>query len=260
MTAYPSLKRCLAAGLTLFVIGAPLAYWLYTGGNGPLGPNPAGAQGAKETGDWIMYGGTPARNMVNTTAKKLPAEWDVDAKKNIKWVANLGSKAYGGPIVAGGKVIIGTNNKNPRDKKNWGFDDPKTGKLVDLGVVMCFDEANGNFLWQAVHEKLPGGQVVDWPLEGVCSSAVVEGDVIYYVSNSCEVVCADIKTGKPIPTFGKPAASEERPVTDHSFSYSLHLRFKNMADHDHYQKAFERLLKDLKPKSNRPGGRHTRRP
>lgn len=35
---------------------------------------------------------------------------------------------------------------------------------------------------------------------------------------------------------GKPAPTEARPVTDHSFSYSLSLRFKTMADHDFYQK------------------------
>lgn len=35
---------------------------------------------------------------------------------------------------------------------------------------------------------------------------------------------------------GKPADTEKRPVTDHSFSYSLTLHFKNMADHDYYQK------------------------
>ena len=35
---------------------------------------------------------------------------------------------------------------------------------------------------------------------------------------------------------GKPAATEPRPVTDHSFSYSLTLHFKNMQDHEFYQK------------------------
>jgi len=35
---------------------------------------------------------------------------------------------------------------------------------------------------------------------------------------------------------GKPAPTEARPVTDHSFSYSLTLHFKNMADHEFYQK------------------------
>lgn len=35
---------------------------------------------------------------------------------------------------------------------------------------------------------------------------------------------------------GKPAATEPRPVTDHSFDYSLTLTFKSMADHEFYQK------------------------
>ncbi len=32
-----------------------------------------------------------------------------------------------------------------------------------------------------------------------------------------------------------PAATPERDVTDHSFDYSLHLMFKDVADHDAYQ-------------------------
>lgn len=35
---------------------------------------------------------------------------------------------------------------------------------------------------------------------------------------------------------GRPAPTEQRPVTDHTFTYSLTLHFKNMADHDYYQK------------------------
>src|SRR5262249_26856919 len=42
-----------------------------------------------------------------------------------------------------------------------------------------------------VHDKLPSGLVNDWPREGICSTPVVEGDRLYYVSNRCELVCAD---------------------------------------------------------------------
>ncbi len=42
---------------------------------------------------------------------------------------------------------------------------------------------------------------------------------------------------------GKPAPTEERPVTDHSFDYSLTLHFKNLEDHDHYQKKCEQHLR-----------------
>ena len=38
---------------------------------------------------------------------------------------------------------------------------------------------------------------------------------------------------------GKPAPTEARPVTDHSFDYASTLHFKNLEDHDFYQKDCE---------------------
>src|SRR4051812_42961185 len=67
-------------------------------------------------GDWPMWGGKPDRNMVSSM-KGLPVDWDVKTKKNVKWVANLGSQSYGNPVVAGGMVFVGTNNEAPRDPK-----------------------------------------------------------------------------------------------------------------------------------------------
>ena len=132
--------------------------------------------------DWPLYGGTPSRDLVNTIDKKMPTTWDVAGGENIKWSVELGNKAYGGPIVAGGRIYIGTNNENPRDKTIEG----------DKGILMCFNEADGKFLWQAVHDKLPAGRVNDWPGEGICSSPIVEGDRLYYVNNRAEVICADV--------------------------------------------------------------------
>ena len=65
---------------------------------------------------------------------------------------------------------------------------------------MCFDAATGKFLWQQIHDKLPAGQVHDWPHEGICSSPCVEGDRMWYVSNRCEVVCRDTD-GKDVWTL-----------------------------------------------------------
>ena len=48
-------------------------------------------------GDWPMWGGTPDRNLVSNM-KGLPTSWDIKTKKNIKWVAELGSQAYGNPV------------------------------------------------------------------------------------------------------------------------------------------------------------------
>src|SRR5882762_4402646 len=53
-------------------------------------------------GDWPMWGGTPDRNMVSSM-KGLPTSWDVASKKNVKWMAQLGSQSYGNPVVAGGQ-------------------------------------------------------------------------------------------------------------------------------------------------------------
>jgi outer membrane protein assembly factor BamB len=133
---------------------------------------------------WPMFGGSPSRNMVNLVEKNVPAEWSVKEgeQKNIKWVAELGGPSYGGPTVAGGKVFVGTNNQKPRDPKIEG----------DKGVLMCFDEATGKFLWQAVHDKLDNPNENDFPLQGIASTPAVDGDRVYYVSNRCELVCADV--------------------------------------------------------------------
>ena len=134
------------------------------------------------TGNWPMWGGTPDRNMVSNM-KGLPTNWDVKTKKNVRWVAQLGSQAYGDPTVAGGMVFVGTNNESLKNPKQPG----------DRGVLMAFRESDGEFLWQHTNEKLAAGRVNDSPYQGVCSSPLVEGDRLYYVSNRCEVVCLDTK-------------------------------------------------------------------
>src|ERR1700730_2992473 len=98
-------------------------------------------------GDWPMWGGTPDRNMVSNQ-KGIPTSWDVKTKKNVKWVADLGSQSYGNPVVAGGQVYVGTNNERVRNPKEGG----------DRGVLMCFRESDGKFLWQHSNVKLPAGR------------------------------------------------------------------------------------------------------
>jgi outer membrane protein assembly factor BamB len=148
--------------------------------------------------NWSLFGGSVSRNLVNLVEHDLPTTWSAEPGKeqNVKWSVELGSKAYGGPIVARGRILVGTNNLAPRNKNVVG----------DKGIVMCFDEPDGKFLWQAIHDKLPAGRVNDWPMEGICSSAVVEGDKAYYVTNRCEVVCASLdgyQQGKTEPTHPK---------------------------------------------------------
>ncbi len=163
-TAARSVRRGLAFGILLSLPALPFVVSASDPGNG----------------DWPMWGGTPDRNMVSKQ-KGMPTTWDLATKKNVKWVAALGSQTYGNPVVAGGKVFVGTNNEGVRDPKQPG----------DRGVLMCFRESDGEFLWQSTHEKLAAGRVNDWPYQGVCSSAAVEGDRVYYVSSRGELVVLD---------------------------------------------------------------------
>jgi outer membrane protein assembly factor BamB len=109
--------------------------------------------------------------------------WDPTTSKNIKWVVQLGSQTYGNPVVAGGKVFVGTNNTAGYLKRY--------PAEIDLGCLIALDELTGKFLWQHCSEKLPTGRVHDWPLMGICCSPLVEGDRLWFVTSRGEVKCLD---------------------------------------------------------------------
>jgi len=193
LLAVPALA--LAAGLGAYALQGP-------GQRPTAAADPPTQAGTPERpGDHYMFGNHPDRNFINPNPVHLSAEFpkaEGDDKvhvlgSRVKWKAQLGSRAYGGPIIAGGKVFVGTNNENPRNKRDRGkaTDDSEEGPPIDKGILMCFDEKTGQFLWQMVHDKLESGQVNDWPREGLCSSPVVEGNRVYYTSNRCEVTCLD---------------------------------------------------------------------
>ena len=134
--------------------------------------------------------------------KGLPTDWDIKTKKNIKWVADLGSQSYGNPVVAGGMVFVGTNNEALRDPKQPG----------DRGVLMAFRESDGEFLWQHTHVKLEAGRANDWPYQGVASSPLVEGNKLYYVSNRAVLFCG---RHRRLSRQGKRRAGNRREARRH---------------------------------------------
>lgn len=132
--------------------------------------------------DQPQWGQAWSRNMISAE-KHLPESFDPKTGKNIKWSATLGTQTYSTPIIAGGRVYIGTNNEEPRDSKHQG----------DRGVMMCFDEKTGKFLWQLVVPKREDDPFCDWPKTGMSSPVTVEGDRVYLVSNRGEVMCLDAR-------------------------------------------------------------------
>ncbi len=147
-------------------------------------------------GDWNQWGGNSLRNNVPVIEgdpltewapgkfDRVTGVWDSSKAKNIKWVATLGSQTYGNTVVASGRVFLGSNNSN-------GYL-PRYPGDTDLGCLLCFDEKDGKFMWQASSEKLPTGRVHDWPLQGVCCSPYVEGERLWYVTSRGEVKCLDV--------------------------------------------------------------------
>ncbi|WP_391564857.1 outer membrane protein assembly factor BamB family protein [Allorhodopirellula solitaria] len=143
---------------------------------------------------WPQWGGTRVRNNV-PNVKNLPeswnvgdfdrrtGEWDGTDAENLRWFSKLGSQTYGNPVVAGGKVFVGTNNGAGYLKRY-----PAS---VDLGCLIAFDQETGDFLWQHSSEKLITGRVHDWPLQGICCAPLVEGNRLWFVTSRGEVRCVD---------------------------------------------------------------------
>lgn len=154
----------------------------------------AGMCSASWAGDWPQWCGSDSKNLV-TDAKGLPTAFDPGEARNgrtsqgtpdnVLWTAKLGSQTYGGPVVAGGRIFVGTNNDSPRDPKYRG----------NRGVLMCFRESDGEFLWQLVVPKLKAGGNFngDYGKLGICATPAVDGQRVYVMTNRCAVVCLDVR-------------------------------------------------------------------
>lgn len=131
--------------------------------------------------DQPQWGQAWNRNMV-AAERGLPESFDPASGRHVKWAVPLGSESHGTPIVAGGRVYIGTNNEEPRDPEMKG----------DRGVLLCLDERDGSLLWQLAVPKRSEDQYFDWPRSGICSPVTVEGERLYVVNNRHQLLCLDV--------------------------------------------------------------------
>ncbi len=134
-----------------------------------------------QAGDQPQWGQAWSRNLISGE-RNLPDGFDLKTGQNVKWAVEIGTESYSTPIVARGKVFIGTNNGQPRDPKHQG----------DRGVYMCFDEKDGKFLWQLVVPKRDEDPYYDWANTGMSSPVTVENDRGYIVDNRGELLCLDL--------------------------------------------------------------------
>lgn len=146
--------------------------------------------------DRPQWGERFSRNMISDE-KGLPDGFDPGERdpqtggirlpehSGVRWVARLGDLSCGTPVIADGRVFVGTNNGAPRDERIRG----------DRGVLMCLDEKTGRYLWQFNVPKLDDARVKwgDWRQIGLTSPPTVEGNRAYLVSNRSEVICLDVE-------------------------------------------------------------------
>ncbi len=132
--------------------------------------------------DQPQWGNAWNRNLVSAE-RDLPDSFDPVSGRNLRWTAPLGRETHSTPVVANGRVYVGTNNDEPRDPRHQG----------DRGVLLCLDEKTGALLWQWVVPKREEDPYHDWPKSGMSSPATVEGDRVYMVNNRGEVACLDAR-------------------------------------------------------------------
>ena len=142
--------------------------------------------------DQPQWGQANSRNMVSDetnlpaafTAGQVGADGEIDPKttRGVRWTARLGSITYASPVIAGGKVFIGTNNRPPRDERHQG----------DRGVLLCLDEKTGRYLWQLVVPKYTKVRWADWHYTGISASPAVVGERAYVMTHRAEVLCLDV--------------------------------------------------------------------
>ncbi len=148
---------------------------------------------AVSAADWPEFGGSHGRNMV-ADEKNLPDGFEPGKKNtaigeillstatNVVWGVRTSANTYSTPAVVGGKIFIG-------------------GGEPGRGVFKCLDARNGRVLWQyaAPFRMFPDelergrkfmlGRIT--PNLGICASATVDGDRVYFVNHRCEVMCLD---------------------------------------------------------------------
>jgi outer membrane protein assembly factor BamB len=143
-------------------------------------------------GDWPQWCGSNAKNMVSSE-KGLPDSFvpgekrpegtvDLATARNVRWGVRLGTAIYSTPSVAQGKIFVGGVERGD-------------------GILVCLEAATGKLLWKwkAPPKKFPndidGYQlgIHQIPAQmGVCSTASIDGDRVYFVSHRFEVVCLDV--------------------------------------------------------------------
>ncbi len=208
--------------------------------------------------DWPQWGGSNCKNMVSDEkglpASFVPGEKDslagqikMETTKNVKWATKLCQAIYSTPVIAGGRIFVG-------------------GRQPGQGLLMCLEEKTGKLLWQwqgparKVPKYIDGWLIGIGPNPealGVCSSPIVDGDRVYFLTHSFIVMCLDVNGQTAGAEAGKARviwecdmwdklgvfpcdAANGSPVIDGDF---LYVQTSNGIDHnmDPYKEKYRKM-------------------
>ncbi len=164
--------------------------------------------------DWSMYGGNPAHTATGSESSPV--------NMAQKWVYHTDGGVTSSPVVAQGKLYIGSDDRNwycidaDSGIKIWNFSTGyyirSTGAVAngkfytgtDDGFIYCLDANTGSQLWKtATSGKILPVMTGTYP-EYHSSPVVAEGKV-YVGSVDCKLYCLDANSGNiawTIPTTG----------------------------------------------------------
>jgi outer membrane protein assembly factor BamB len=109
---------------------------------------------------------------------------DLATAENVKWAFKLGSESHGSPVVARGRVFVGSNHLDEHDTKR--------SRHLAGGWLGCLDEQTGRLIWELRAPKLPEKRAPHSDTGyGICSSPTIDGDRIYVNTNNADVLCLD---------------------------------------------------------------------
>ncbi len=138
-----------------------------------------------------MLGRDRTRNPVSPE-KGAPLEWDVATGRNIKWRAKIGGNIVASPVVAKGRVWIGSSMDSPLPD----------GGMRESPVLKCLRESDGQILWQCIMLPTNGmPQAHGWM--SYHSSPLIEGDRFWMTTRYAQVHC--LKIGPSLGGIVEPA-------------------------------------------------------
>jgi len=135
-----------------------------------------------------------------SSAKKVPASWNLASGKNILWKVKMPRKGFNSPVINGNKVFF-------------------SGADEDVRELFCYELNSGKELWRLAAKNIPGSPnqapktTDDTGL--AASSVTTNGKQVCAIFGTGDVICADMN--------GKQLWAKNIGVPDNHYGYSSSL-------------------------------------